>query len=162
MTARVHLRLRLTHFRRQLFIQGRAIAQAVSRRPLAAEARVCFRVSPYGICGGQSGTATDFSACTSVFPSQFHSTGAPLDGKREKKLIILITGFHKKPQGCGVPVASAAGPCTTKIFNQTQGRNSYLGVQENSYYVNAEADWTTVCCVFGDIRLETPDSHRLS
>jgi hypothetical protein len=35
---------------------GRAMAQAVSRRPPTAEARVRSRVSPCGICGGQSGT----------------------------------------------------------------------------------------------------------
>jgi hypothetical protein len=35
-----------------------------------------------------------FSAC------QFHSTGALLHGKMEK-LIIFITGVHKKLQGCG-------------------------------------------------------------
>jgi hypothetical protein len=52
---------------------GRAMAQAVSRRPPTAEARV----SPCGICGGQSGTGTGFSPSTSVFPCQFHSTGAP-------------------------------------------------------------------------------------
>jgi hypothetical protein len=34
-------------------------------------------------------------------------------GKR-KKLIIFITGLHKKPQGCGASVASAAGPFTIK------------------------------------------------
>jgi hypothetical protein len=59
---------------------GRAMAQAVSRRPLTAEARVQFRVSPCGICA-QSGTGTDFSPSTSVFPSQFHSTGVPLQEK---------------------------------------------------------------------------------
>jgi hypothetical protein len=28
-------------------------------------------------------------------------------------IVIFITGLHKKPQGCGAPVASAAGPFTT-------------------------------------------------
>jgi hypothetical protein len=48
--------------------QGRAMTQAVSRRPLTAEARVRSRVSPCGICGRQSGTGEDFSPSTSVFP----------------------------------------------------------------------------------------------
>jgi hypothetical protein len=61
---------------------GRAMAQAVSRRPLTAEARVQSRVTPCGICGGQSGTGTDFFPSTSVLPCQFHSTGAPLLGNR--------------------------------------------------------------------------------
>jgi hypothetical protein len=39
---------------------GRAMAQAVSRRPLTAEARVLDLVNPCGICGGQSGTGTGF------------------------------------------------------------------------------------------------------
>jgi hypothetical protein len=81
------------------------MAQAASRRPLTAETRVRYRVSPCGIYGGQSGT--------SVFPYQFHSTGAPLHGKT-KKLITFITGLHNKPQGCGASVASAAGPFTKK------------------------------------------------
>jgi hypothetical protein len=42
---------------------GRTVAQAVSRRPLTAEARV----RPCGICGGQSGTRTGFSPTYSVF-----------------------------------------------------------------------------------------------
>jgi hypothetical protein len=51
--------------------------------------------------------------CTSVFPGQFHSTGAPLQGKtKKKKLIVFITGLHNKPQGCSASVASAAGPLT--------------------------------------------------
>ena len=62
-------------------LSGRAIAQAASRQPLTAEARVRSRVSPCGICGGQSGTRTDFSPSTSTFPCQFHTTGAPLHGK---------------------------------------------------------------------------------
>jgi hypothetical protein len=48
------------------------------------------------------------------FPCQFHSTGAPLLGKGQKIIIIFITGLHKKPQGCGASVASAAGSFTTK------------------------------------------------
>jgi hypothetical protein len=39
---------------------GRALAQAVSRRPLTAESRV----SPCGICGEQSGIGTGFSPST--------------------------------------------------------------------------------------------------
>jgi hypothetical protein len=57
--------------------QNRAMAQAVSRLHLTAVARVRSSVSPGGICCGQSGTGTG----TSVFPCQFHSTGAPLHGK---------------------------------------------------------------------------------
>jgi hypothetical protein len=58
-------------------------------------------------------TRTGFYSSTSVFSCQFLSTGAPLHGKT-KKLIIFITGFHNKPQGCGASVASAAGPFTEK------------------------------------------------
>ena len=47
--------------------RGRAMAQAVSRRPFTTEARVRSLVSPCGICGGQSGTGTGFSPSMSVF-----------------------------------------------------------------------------------------------
>jgi hypothetical protein len=63
---------------------GRAMAQAVSRRPLTAESRVGSRVGPCRICGEQSGTGTGFSPSTSVFPCQFHSTGATLLVKMKK------------------------------------------------------------------------------
>jgi hypothetical protein len=46
---------------------GHAIAQAVSHRPVAAEARSHVRVSPCGICGGQSGTGTGFEICFLLF-----------------------------------------------------------------------------------------------
>jgi hypothetical protein len=52
------------------------MAQVVSSRCLTAEARVRARVNPCGICGGQSGTGTDFSP-SSCFPlSIYHSTVA--------------------------------------------------------------------------------------
>jgi hypothetical protein len=34
--------------------------------------------------------------------------------KRKKKTVNFITGLHKKPQGCGASVASAAGPFSIK------------------------------------------------
>jgi hypothetical protein len=90
------------------------MAQAVSRRPLTAEARVRSRVSPCW-CGGQRGIGTGFSPSTSVFPCQFHSIGAPLLGKEQQIIIfIFIIGLHNKPHGCSASVASAAGPFTTK------------------------------------------------
>jgi hypothetical protein len=56
--------------------KGRVMAQVVSRRPIAAEARVRARVNPCEICGGQSGTGTNFSPSSSVFPSIYYSTVA--------------------------------------------------------------------------------------
>jgi hypothetical protein len=71
------------------------MAQAVSRRPLTAEARVRSRFGPCGICG-RSGSRTGFSPSTSVFPCQFHFTGAPLKWKSIKNLIFIIR-LHNKP-----------------------------------------------------------------
>ena len=44
------------------------MAQAVSRRPITVEARVRSRVSPSGICGGQSSTGAGFSPEYFGFP----------------------------------------------------------------------------------------------
>jgi hypothetical protein len=68
------------------------MAQTVSRRPLTAEARV----SPCGICGGQSGTGTGFPPSTSVFPCQFHSTSATLIGKMKKQTDHLSLHLHHR------------------------------------------------------------------
>jgi hypothetical protein len=76
------------------------MAQAASRWHPTAETQVRSRVSLCGICGGQGGTETDFRPSTSVFPCQFHSTGAPLLGRIKKLIIFLlifITGLPNKP-----------------------------------------------------------------
>jgi hypothetical protein len=53
---------------------GRAMAQAVSRRPLIVGVRSR---------SVHVGFVVDKLALGQVFPSQFHSTGAPLLGKNE-------------------------------------------------------------------------------
>jgi hypothetical protein len=63
----------------------------------------------------------------SFFPVNFNPPVLHYTEKR-KQLIIFITGLHNKPQGCGVSVASAAGPFTTKKKDvaYTQQRNPVL------------------------------------
>jgi hypothetical protein len=55
---------------------GRAMAEAASRWPLSAEARVRARASPCGICGEQSDIGTGLCTSSSVFPCQYHFTVA--------------------------------------------------------------------------------------
>jgi hypothetical protein len=59
-----------------VLVYGRAMAQAVSGRPLTTEAQVHVLVSLCGICGVKSGTGTVFSPSSSVFSCQCHSTVA--------------------------------------------------------------------------------------
>jgi hypothetical protein len=111
------------------------MAQAISRRPLTAEAQVQSRVIPCGICGGQSGTGTGFSPRVLRF-SPVNFIPPLLHYKQKgKTLIIFITGLHNKPQGCGVSVASAAGPFThTKKKKRKNGPEPkfWLALQHQS------------------------------
>jgi hypothetical protein len=43
-----------------------------------------------------------------------------LGQKKITIIVIVMTGLHKKPQGCGASVASAAGPFTTKKERPTR------------------------------------------
>jgi hypothetical protein len=52
------------------------MAQAASRRPLAAVARVCAWFNPCEICGAQSGNGTGFSPTSSDLSCHYHSTVA--------------------------------------------------------------------------------------
>jgi hypothetical protein len=54
-------------------MNGRSVAQAVSRPPVIAEVRVRALVSPCGICSGRSGARTGFSTTSSVFRCHYHS-----------------------------------------------------------------------------------------
>jgi hypothetical protein len=86
------------HARNTKLYLGRAMAQAVSRRPLTAEARVRSRASPCGICGGQSGTGQVFPRVLRFSPVNFippvlnytiFITG--LRGPSQKKLYLPVT-----------------------------------------------------------------------
>jgi hypothetical protein len=58
------------------------MAQAVSRRPLTAEVRI--RSVHVGFVVDKVAQGQVFPPSISVFPCQFHSTGAPLQGKTKK------------------------------------------------------------------------------
>jgi hypothetical protein len=67
-----------------IFKTGRAMAQTVGRRPLTAEFRVLSHVSPSETCSEQSGTGACSSPSTSVSPSQYLSTDAPLSSSTRR------------------------------------------------------------------------------
>jgi hypothetical protein len=51
----------------------RAVAQAASRRPLAAETGVCALINQRGICGEHSGSVIDFSPSYLLFSYKYYS-----------------------------------------------------------------------------------------
>jgi hypothetical protein len=79
----------------KLRTSGRVMDQAVSRRSTTAEARVRPHISPFWICGGQSGSGTGFSPSTSVFPCQFYSSRAPLHRKIKTTYQLSLHLHHR-------------------------------------------------------------------
>jgi hypothetical protein len=61
-----------------------------------------------------------FPPSNSVFPCQFHSTGAPLLVKLKKKTDHLSLHLHhrNKPSGCGASLESAAGHFTKTNYEE--------------------------------------------
>jgi hypothetical protein len=91
---------------------GRAVVMAVSRRSPTAEAQVrSWGQSRWDLWWTKWHWDRFFSPSTSVFVLSISFHWRSITRKNEKKmLIIVVTGLHNKPQGCGESVASAAGP----------------------------------------------------
>jgi hypothetical protein len=98
---------------------GGAMAQVVSGRRPTAEGRVRSRCQSMWDLWWTKCQWDRFSPVRFI-PSILHYT-------EKRKKLIIITGLHNQPRGCGAPVASAAGPL--KIINfrplllYTQGKN---------------------------------------
>jgi len=57
-------------------VSGRAVCKAVSRRPLIAGAKILSQESPFGICGGGSGSWDRFFPNYLRLSRQYHATNA--------------------------------------------------------------------------------------
>jgi hypothetical protein len=77
--------------------QGRAMAQAVSRRALTAEARVRSRGQSMWDLWWTNWHWDMFLSEYFGFPCQYHSTGAPLNWKSRNNLVTFVTRLHNKP-----------------------------------------------------------------
>jgi hypothetical protein len=98
------------------------MAQAVSRRPPTGfdpgSVHVGFVVDKVSL--GQV-----FSRLRRFFPVNFIPPVLHHTEKRKKKLIVVITELHNKPQGPSV--ASAAGPLKKKVDSCRRTRNLVWG-----------------------------------
>jgi hypothetical protein len=90
------------------------MAQAVSRRPLNAEARVRSMVCHVRFVVDKVALGQVFPRVLRFSPVSFIPPVLHYSEKTKKKL-ITFTGLHNKPQDCGVSVAFAAGSFTKKI-----------------------------------------------
>jgi hypothetical protein len=70
------------------------MAQAVSRRPLTAVARVCSQVNPVGFVVDKVATWAGFSSHSSVFPCQYHSTVGSTFAKIKKNSSFIHSFIH--------------------------------------------------------------------
>jgi hypothetical protein len=74
---------------------SRAMEQAVSRRPLTAEARNRSRFSPCGICGKKEVALGQFFPRVLRFPPVSYIPLVLHDTAKKKKLTSFITGLHQ-------------------------------------------------------------------
>jgi hypothetical protein len=88
----------------------RAIAQAISRQLLTAEAGVHARLNPCGVCGGQRGSGTGFPLSPSVFRCQYL---LPLLHIKSCYHVGMVKGSVRGPVG-------PADTCLTPIATITQ------------------------------------------
>ena len=63
---------------------------AVKGLLLTIDSWVRLQASPYGICGGQGSSGTDFCHILSCFTSQYHSSGVPLSVTRHLYCTALV------------------------------------------------------------------------
>ena len=71
------VRYELNHKAANLILQGCAVAQSVSRRPVTVEARFRCQASLFEICGGQSGNRTGFLLVFQFYAVNFQSSSKP-------------------------------------------------------------------------------------
>jgi hypothetical protein len=112
---------------------GRAMTQAVSRRPLTTEVRVRSRVSPCDICRGQSGTGTGFSPEYFGFPLSISFHRYSITWKNEKKNYHLSLHLHRSVVQWALRLqcvrTSAAGPFSTK-----RNRNAIWRLESDQFF----------------------------
>ena len=72
------------------FNHGRTMEQGASRPPFTAEARFQSQVSPWGICGGQTGTKAEFSLRLGLgFPVSIATSTIRILGVKNWKEVAL-------------------------------------------------------------------------
>jgi hypothetical protein len=98
-------------------MDGRAIAQAASRRFLTAEARVRAQVNPYGIYGGRIGNGIGVSPSFSVLP--FH---------RSIFTYVSSGGWTIGPLAAAVPCRRSVTSSKTITVSDNNYRAAHVGL----------------------------------
>jgi hypothetical protein len=101
------------------------MAQAVSRRPRTAEARIRSRFSPCGICGGHSGTGTDFFPEYFGFPLSMSFHLYSITWKNGKTNHLSLDPYHK---GCTISLKATGRPLGLLRGPTPQKKKSRMGL----------------------------------